>query len=247
MRALPDPRLLLQDSRWRIYYYSLCSRWVHLSSILSLALPEELKARHILNVEDRDSSLLIHFILCHPFPRPPFPSIRSPFRPHLRILVLRLCFAQNLLLPPGHNPFPVSNLIMSGKDDFYELHQQPVAEPRHSYPYDADQYNGQDDADKDKDGVPTGTNADALDMQRMGRKQELRRNFKSISILGLAAVTMATWISMLMVNVFSLINGGMGGTIWVYFASWMCTLTLVASLAEMASMAPTSGGQYRGS
>lgn len=134
---------------------------------------------------------------------------------------------------------------MSGKNDFYELQQHPIDpadKPRYGYPYQADHERG---ADKHEDGIRTGTSADAMDMRRMGRKQELRRNFKSISILGLAAVTMATWISMLMANIFSLINGGLAGTIWVYLASWICTLTLVASLAEMASMAPTSGGQYR--
>lgn len=133
---------------------------------------------------------------------------------------------------------------MSDKNDFYELQQHPVAQPGHPYEPDHDHDHGRN-GNKDDDGVRTGTSADAMDMHRMGRKQELRRNFKSISILGLAAVTMATWISMLMANIFSLIDGGLAGTIWVYLASWICTMTLVVSLAEMASMAPTSGGQYR--
>ena len=34
------------------------------------------------------------------------------------------------------------------------------------------------------------------------------------------------------------------GTIWVYIATWLCSITVIASLAEMASMAPSSGGQY---
>lgn len=37
----------------------------------------------------------------------------------------------------------------------------------------------------DASGMATGTEADAWDMARMGRKQELRRNFKSLSVLGL--------------------------------------------------------------
>jgi choline transport protein len=97
----------------------------------------------------------------------------------------------------------------------------------------------------DATGTATGTDTDALDMARMGRSQELRRNFASLSIFGLAITTMSTWMGMLFGNVFSLTNGGLAGTIWVYFASWMFTFTLAASLAEMASMAPTSGGQYR--
>jgi choline transport protein len=97
----------------------------------------------------------------------------------------------------------------------------------------------------DATGTATGTDTDALDMARMGRSQELRRNFKSLSVFGLAITTMSTWMGMLFGNVFSLTNGGLAGTIWVYFASWMFTFSLAASLAEMASMAPTSGGQYR--
>lgn len=98
---------------------------------------------------------------------------------------------------------------------------------------------------KDVSGVPTGNDADAMDMQRMGRAQELRRNFKSLSVLGLATTTMSTWVAMLLTSTFSLINGGLAGTVWLYLATWICTFSLAASLAEMASMAPTSGGQYR--
>ena len=77
------------------------------------------------------------------------------------------------------------------------------------------------------------------------RSQELRRNFKSLSVLGLATTTMSTWVALLLANAFSLTNGGLAGTVWVYLATWICTFALAASLAEMASMAPTSGGQYR--
>lgn len=97
----------------------------------------------------------------------------------------------------------------------------------------------------DASGVVTGNDADARDMLRLGRAQELRRNFKSFSVLGLAMTTMSTWVAMLMTSLFSLINGGRAGTVWLYLATWLCTFTLAASLAELASMAPTSGGQYR--
>lgn len=96
----------------------------------------------------------------------------------------------------------------------------------------------------DASGKVTGTDADAMEMMRMGRTQELRRNFKALSVLGLATTTMSTWVAMMMTSTFSLINGGLAGTIWVYLATWLCTFTLAGSLAEMSSMAPTSGGQY---
>lgn len=47
---------------------------------------------------------------------------------------------------------------------------------------------------------------------------------------------------MIIASSFSLINGGRAGTIWVYIATWLCSITVIASMAEMASMAPTSGG-----
>ncbi len=123
---------------------------------------------------------------------------------------------------------------LQSKTDFYELQQKPTETH-------FDEKLRQTDAS----GVATGTREDALDMQRLGRTQELRRNFKSFAILGMAAVTMATWIAVLQAAIFGLINGGTAGMIWVYLATWIITIALVMSLAEMASMSPTSGGQYR--
>ncbi|GAB1739310.1 hypothetical protein NU219Hw_g4054t1 [Hortaea werneckii] len=97
---------------------------------------------------------------------------------------------------------------------------------------------------KDATGLPTGTPADYTDMHRLGRTQELRRTFRSLSVLGLAVTTMSTWVALLVTGRFALIDGGRAGSVWVFFVTWFCTGTLVASLAEMASMAPTSGGQY---
>lgn len=38
-----------------------------------------------------------------------------------------------------------------------------------------------------------GTEMDRLDMQRMGKKQELRRNFSFLSIFGYSMILMSTW------------------------------------------------------
>ncbi|EME80806.1 uncharacterized protein MYCFIDRAFT_35772 [Pseudocercospora fijiensis CIRAD86] len=115
------------------------------------------------------------------------------------------------------------------------------AEKRRS---DAVQLRAASEIDDFAPNVRSGTKEDAVDMQRLGREQELRRTFRTFSILGMASVTMATWMALLLTASFSLINGGLAGSIWVYFASWLFTICLVCSLAEMASMAPTSGGQY---
>jgi len=50
--------------------------------------------------------------------------------------------------------------------------------------------------------------------------------------------------NVLLSNWFGLYNGGTAGLIWCTIAVWILMLCMIASLAEMASMAPTSGGQY---
>ncbi|KAH6838420.1 amino acid permease-like protein [Alternaria rosae] len=89
-----------------------------------------------------------------------------------------------------------------------------------------------------------GTAHDAEDMQRMGKKQELRRNFRLISIIGFVVVLQSTWESALISAYFGLFNGGTAGVIWMMIITWVFVLAMIASLAEMASMAPTAGGQY---
>ncbi|KAF2013612.1 amino acid transporter [Aaosphaeria arxii CBS 175.79] len=89
-----------------------------------------------------------------------------------------------------------------------------------------------------------GTASDRHDMQRMGKVQELRRNFRFVTIFGFTMVLMATWEAQLSANVFGLINGGTGGLIWMYIASFIGFFAAIVSMAEMASMAPTTGGQY---
>ncbi|CAK4031655.1 amino acid transporter [Lecanosticta acicola] len=88
------------------------------------------------------------------------------------------------------------------------------------------------------------TDIDGEDMSRMGKRQELRRNFKFLGIVGFVTILQATWENILLSNYMGLFNGGRGGVIWCTIAVWLLMLCMIASLAEMASMAPTSGGQY---
>ncbi|KAF2625635.1 amino acid transporter [Macroventuria anomochaeta] len=89
-----------------------------------------------------------------------------------------------------------------------------------------------------------GTTADVHDMMRMGKRQETQRNFRHITIIGFCMVILSTWEAILSTAVFSLSNGGTAGLIWGYLICMIGFGFVVASLAEMASMAPTSGGQY---
>ena len=86
--------------------------------------------------------------------------------------------------------------------------------------------------------------SDARDMQRLGKKQEFKRNFSFLSTLGFISIYMATWEFVFVSLNLGLSNGGFGGLFWTFIATVICYSSVVLSLAEMASMAPTAGGQY---
>ncbi|PNH45154.1 hypothetical protein VD0004_g2653 [Verticillium dahliae] len=89
-----------------------------------------------------------------------------------------------------------------------------------------------------------GTGQDWRDMQRLGKKQQFKRNFSLWSALGFVAIYMATWEFVLVSLSVGFTNGGFAGLFWCFITTTAAYSTVVFSLAEMASMAPTSGGQY---
>ncbi|KAI4219915.1 MAG: hypothetical protein L6R36_007991 [Xanthoria steineri] len=96
----------------------------------------------------------------------------------------------------------------------------------------------------DTTGPMTGTAEDQYDMTRIGKKQELLRNFQFLSVLAFTTVIIATWETVLYTISYGLVNGGLAGLVWMFIVAAVGMGTVVLSLAEMASMAPTSGGQY---
>ncbi|KAH8895963.1 amino acid transporter [Thozetella sp. PMI_491] len=102
-----------------------------------------------------------------------------------------------------------------------------------------------DDAFQDGDVTADGsTKSDYKDMHRMGKKQELVRNFRRLSALSFTVMLTATWEYLLIANSQGLYNGGLAGLWWSFLWTFVGLLLIMISLAEMASMAPTSGGQY---
>ncbi|KIW24142.1 uncharacterized protein PV07_09874 [Cladophialophora immunda] len=93
-------------------------------------------------------------------------------------------------------------------------------------------------------GLSGDTAQDIRDMFRLGKRQEFKRNFSLISTLGFISIYMATWEFVLVSLALGLVNGGFAGLFWTFIGTILCYSTVVASLAEMESMAPTSGGQY---
>lgn len=92
-------------------------------------------------------------------------------------------------------------------------------------------------------GVPS-SHHDQTDMLRLGKEQVFRRTFGFWPALGFTSLYIATWEYLLVSVSSGLINGGFGGLVYEYIGTTICYTTVVLSLAEMASMAPTSGGTY---
>ncbi|KAI7362724.1 amino acid transporter-like protein [Hortaea werneckii] len=94
--------------------------------------------------------------------------------------------------------------------------------------------------------VPTkyrGTAADARDMKILGKTQVLRRNFRFITMLGFASTVMASWEVLLVLFKLVLVDGGTPNLFWGFLVDACGMLFVYASLAELASMSPTAGGQ----
>ncbi|KAK2879362.1 hypothetical protein FQN49_000950 [Arthroderma sp. PD_2] len=88
------------------------------------------------------------------------------------------------------------------------------------------------------------SNNDQKDMSRLGKPQQFNRNFRFLSTLGFTCTLMATWESILLTSTLALVNGGKAGMVYMYIATFVGFFCSVISMAEIASISPTSGGQY---
>ncbi|KAM5434525.1 hypothetical protein McanMca71_006219 [Microsporum canis] len=86
--------------------------------------------------------------------------------------------------------------------------------------------------------------ADAADMQRMGKEQQLVRRFRFLSMASFVAVATASWEFTVFNLTGGLTNGGRPMLIYpmLWNIAGFCPIYL--SMAEMASMAPIAGAQY---
>jgi len=85
---------------------------------------------------------------------------------------------------------------------------------------------------------------DKRDMRRLGRKQQLKRRFRYLSLLGYMLILGCCWENVFLSSILSLPNGGTAGTIWMTLLSCVGQASSTLSMAEMASISPTAGGQY---
>lgn len=95
--------------------------------------------------------------------------------------------------------------------------------------------------------LPLDGGAKALDqatMATIGKVQQVKREFGFWTILGLTASMMCTWEAVFFANGAAMLNGGPPTLIYGFIYAFAGALTTAASLGELASMYPTSGGQY---
>ncbi|OAQ62485.2 GABA permease [Pochonia chlamydosporia 170] len=88
------------------------------------------------------------------------------------------------------------------------------------------------------------TRADAEDMRRMGRDQELVRNFRMFSVASFAAINTAIWEYSIFQITPALTNGGNPSLLYSTIWNFIGFGPIYLSMAEMASMAPIAGSQY---
>ena len=85
---------------------------------------------------------------------------------------------------------------------------------------------------------------DAQVLARLGKKSVLERRFGFLSMLGFTCTILVTWEGSLILFTTGLTNGGSAGLVYGYLLVWIGTIAVFTTMAELASMAPTAGGQY---
>jgi choline transport protein len=86
--------------------------------------------------------------------------------------------------------------------------------------------------------------ADDAHLAALGVKQELKRNFSPLSMLGLAFAILNSWTALSASLSLALPSGGSTSVLWGLVTAGICNLCLAASLAEFLSAYPSAGGQY---
>ncbi|KAL8722866.1 MAG: hypothetical protein Q9225_000699 [Loekoesia sp. 1 TL-2023] len=77
-----------------------------------------------------------------------------------------------------------------------------------------------------------------------GHKQELQRNFGLLSLCGLGITSGNVWIALGGAIAVAIYNGGPPGIIYEFIAACVFYWLVAASIAELASAIPSSGGVY---
>ncbi|KAK5169375.1 uncharacterized protein LTR77_005350 [Saxophila tyrrhenica] len=99
--------------------------------------------------------------------------------------------------------------------------------------------------DNDEPFDPTlSTASDRYQMNRMGKQQAFVRHFKPMATFSFNAMATCVWEFGIFSVSQGLVDGGRAGLFWSTVVHAVGFVPVVLSMAEMASIAPTAGGQY---
>lgn len=85
---------------------------------------------------------------------------------------------------------------------------------------------------------------DEVAINPSGHREELDRQFSTLSLCGLAVSSGNTWIALGGTITVAIYNGGPPGVIYEFIAASVMYWLIAASIAELASAMPSSGGVY---
>ncbi|TVY16639.1 putative amino-acid permease [Lachnellula arida] len=111
-------------------------------------------------------------------------------------------------------------------------------------PYEMKLVNDQDAIEVTNGRLQSIVDRDNDALARVGKQPVLKRNFGFISMLGFSCTVMITWEGIFLLFGINFANGGSAGSIYGFLIVRLGTLAIFATMGELASMAPTSGGQY---
>jgi choline transport protein len=86
--------------------------------------------------------------------------------------------------------------------------------------------------------------ADVSDLNQLGYKQELKRDFSLFGIVAFSFSIVTSWTALSGVMIIGVQSGGPPVIIWSWIAVCLFSLAVAYSLAEMCSAYPVAGGQY---
>ncbi|KAF2463971.1 putative amino acid permease [Lindgomyces ingoldianus] len=85
---------------------------------------------------------------------------------------------------------------------------------------------------------------DARTVAILGKRHQISKNFGFTSMLSFSTTVLVSWEAFAVTFQGGLVNGGPSTLVYGLIFSFFGSLATAASLAEMASISPTSGGQY---
>ncbi|KAF2191466.1 choline transporter [Zopfia rhizophila CBS 207.26] len=89
-----------------------------------------------------------------------------------------------------------------------------------------------------------GTSSEGSEINALGHRQELQRNFGLLSICGLAVTTGNTWVAQGGSLTVAFSNGGPPGVIYEFIVVSICYWLVALCIAELASAMPSAAGVY---